>query len=79
MFLQRADRSSSSEKSPNATRKSLFKSPVSRKSKHQMADEHLLLGLIQRQSVFIKALEKELLFYRVFTIQIELIAIGIYY
>ena len=30
-----------------------------------MADEHLLIGLIQQQAVFIKALEKELLFYRV--------------
>ena len=64
-FLQKANLSSSSDKSPNIVRKSLFKSPVYQKSKDQMAEEHLLLGLVQRQAVFIKALEKELLFYQV--------------
>ena len=65
IFLQRLNQSSISDKSPNITRKTYLKSPVTQKSKDQMADEHLLLGLIHRQTVFIKALEKELLFYRV--------------
>lgn len=63
-LLQKANLSSSSDKSPNIVRKSLFKSPVYQKSKDQMAEEHLLLGLVQRQAVFINALEKELLFYQ---------------
>ena len=73
MFQQGVNGSSSSDKSPSIVRKSLFKSPISQKSKEQMADEHLLIGLIQQQAVFIKALEKELLFYRVWTMLIKLI------
>ena len=60
--------SEDAEKSFSA-RKSLFQSPTSqRKKTDNGTNEHILLGLIQKQCLYIGAIEKELQFYRVSSI-----------
>jgi hypothetical protein len=62
---------SSSENSDTkslSARKSLFKSPVPKKSGLLVegnSSDYILTGMIQKQIVYIKALEKEVTFYRV--------------
>lgn len=68
---------SSSENSDTkslSARKSLFKSPVPKKSGLLVegnSSDYILTGMIQRQIVYIKALEKEVTFYRVGLMQLN--------
>lgn len=69
-ILQKGERSyyqkdEMSDKSTSA-RKSLFRSPVQQKNQIlALNGEYFLMGLIQRQFLYIRAVEKELSFYRV--------------
>lgn len=68
MATKQESLSENSETKPLSARKSLFKSPNQQKSVplvNEKATDYVLIGWIQRQTIYIKALEKELTFYRV--------------
>lgn len=74
----RRDLSSSenSETKSLSARKALFKSPVPQKSGLLIegnSSDYILTGMIQKQIIYIKALEKEVSFYRVLLIYLQLI------
>lgn len=68
--VQHEQLSEMSETKSFSARKSLFKSPIQKKQTllgDECSSEFVLLGWIQRQTTYIKALEKEISFYRVRT------------